>query len=104
MGWLSYILTGWAACGLFLFNPNRVYRKTSKSLTQSNVPSVDEIEVGSNYLDEVLQTPVKSVLAEGLASLYNLIKQDVYILNKTKYIAYKETCTEACRCCSNILC
>ena len=37
----------------------------------------------SCYQDEVPQTPVTPVSAEGLASLHNLIKQDAYTLNET---------------------
>jgi hypothetical protein len=76
------ILARWAACGLFPFNPDRVLRKTPKPPTQSPVPSADEIEVGSSHQDEVPQTPVTLVSAEGLASLHNLIKQDVHTLNE----------------------
>ena len=47
------------------------------------VPSVDEIKLGSCHQDEVPQTPVTPVSAEGLTSLQNLIKQDAYTLNRT---------------------
>jgi hypothetical protein len=82
------IIAGWAACGLFPFNPDRVLRMTPKPPTQSTVPRADEIKVGSCHQDEVPQTPVTPVtpvtlvLAEGLASLQNLIKQDAHTLNK----------------------
>ncbi|TVY62737.1 hypothetical protein LSUE1_G009366 [Lachnellula suecica] len=76
------ILAGWAACGLFPFNPDRVLRKTPKPPTQSTLPSAGEIEVGCSHQDEVPQTPVTPVSAEGLASLHNLIKQDVHTLNE----------------------
>jgi hypothetical protein len=59
---------------------------TPKPLAQSTVLRADEIQVGSCYQDEVLQTlvtPVTSASAEGLVSLQNLIKQDAYTLNKT---------------------
>jgi len=39
--------------------------------------------VGSYHQDEVQQTPVMPVSAEGLASLHNLIKQDAHTLNET---------------------
>ncbi|KAG9228064.1 hypothetical protein BJ875DRAFT_338362, partial [Amylocarpus encephaloides] len=70
------IRKAWAACGLFPLNPDRVLRVTPKPLTQSTVPRADKIRV-------VLQTPVTPVLAEGLASLHSLIKQDTYTLNET---------------------
>jgi hypothetical protein len=67
------ITAAWAACGLFPFNPDRVLRVTPKPPARSDVPS-DEIQVGSCHQDEVPQTPVTPVSAEGLASLQNLIK------------------------------
>ncbi len=39
--------------------------------------------MGSSHQDEVPQTPVTPVSAEGLASLHNLIKQDAHTLNET---------------------
>ncbi|PVH68665.1 hypothetical protein DL98DRAFT_352029, partial [Cadophora sp. DSE1049] len=47
------------------------------------VPRADEIRVGSCHQDEVPQTPVTPVSAEGLASLHHLIKQDAHTLNGT---------------------
>ncbi|MCJ1381230.1 hypothetical protein MMC17_004339 [Xylographa soralifera] len=61
---------------------HRVLRKTPKPPTQSTVPNADEIEVGSSHQDEVPETPVTPVSAEGLVSLHNLIKQDVHTLNE----------------------
>ena len=46
-------------------------------------PRADEIRVDFYYQDEVPQTPVIPVLIEGLVLLYNLIRQDAYILNET---------------------
>lgn len=77
------ITAAWAASGLFPFNPDRVLRHTPKPLAQPTVPGANEIKVGSCYQDEVLQTPVTPVSAEGLASLHNLIKQDTHTLKKT---------------------
>ncbi|PQE29011.1 hypothetical protein CJF30_00004068 [Rutstroemia sp. NJR-2017a BBW] len=77
------IMKAWAACGLFPFNPDRVLRVTPKPPAQSTVPRADEIKVGSCHQDEVPQTPVTPVSAEGLASLHNLIKQDAYRLDGT---------------------
>jgi hypothetical protein len=59
------ITAAWAACGLFPFNPDRVLRVTPKPPAQSTV--ADEIRVGSCHQDEVPQTPVTPVSAEGLA-------------------------------------
>jgi hypothetical protein len=77
------ITAAWAACGLFPFNPDRVLRVTPKAPPQSTVPRADEIRVGSCHQDEVLQTPVTPVSAEGLALLHNLIKQDAHTLDET---------------------
>jgi hypothetical protein len=77
------IMAGWAASGLFPFNPDRVLRVTPKPLAQSTVPRGDEIKVGSYHQDEIPQTPVTPVSVEGLASLHNLIKQDAHTLNGT---------------------
>jgi hypothetical protein len=66
---------------LFPFNPDRVLRVTPKPPAQSTV--ADEIRVGSCHQDEVPQTPVTPVSAEGLASLHSLIKQDAHTLNGT---------------------
>jgi hypothetical protein len=68
---------------LFPFNLDRVLRVTPKPPAQLTVPRADEIEVGSCYYDNVPQTPMTLVLAEGLASLHNLIKQDARTLNGT---------------------
>jgi hypothetical protein len=71
---------------MFPFNPDRVLRVTPKPPAQLTVPRADEIRVGSCYQDEVLQTPVTPVSAEGLASLHNLIKQDAHTLNETSIL------------------
>jgi len=68
---------------LFPFNLDRVLKVTPKPPAQSTVPRADEIRVSSCHQDEVPQTPVTPVSAEGLASLYNLIKQDAHTLNET---------------------
>ena len=81
------IMAGWAACGLFPFNPDRVLRVTPKPPVQSTVPRADEIEVGASHQDDVPTcqdvppTPVTPVSAEGVVSLQNLIKQDAHTLN-----------------------
>lgn len=77
------ITFAWAACGLFSFNSNKVLRVTLRPPAQSIIPRADEIKVGSCYQNEILQTPVTPVLAKGLASLHNLIKQDVHTLKRT---------------------
>lgn len=76
------ILAGWAACGLFPYNPDRVFRKVPKPITQLAVPRADEGEVGSCQQDEFPPTPITPVSAEGFISLHNLIKQDAHTLNE----------------------
>jgi hypothetical protein len=76
------ILAGWAACGLFPFNPDRVLRKTPKPLAQLVIPRAVEEGVGSRQQDEFPRTPLTPVSAEGFMSLHNLIKQDAHTLNK----------------------
>ncbi|KAF4634577.1 hypothetical protein G7Y89_g3524 [Cudoniella acicularis] len=77
------ITSVWAACGLFLFNPDRVLRKTPKPPPLSTVSMVDDIEVGVCQQDEVPQTPMTPITAEAIMSLYDLIKQDSYTLDET---------------------
>jgi len=69
------IMAAWAACGLFPFNPDRVLSVTPKPPAQLDARSADETMVDS--FSQVPQTPVTPVSAEGVASLHNLIKQDV---------------------------
>jgi hypothetical protein len=76
------ITAGWAASGLFPFNPERVLRDTPKPLPELTV--LDEV-VGFCLQDEVLQipvTPVTPVTTEALTSLHNLIKQEACALNE----------------------
>jgi hypothetical protein len=82
-------MAGWAACGLFPFNPDRVLRVTPKPPVQSTVLRADEKEVSASHQDDVLPTrqddvpptPVTPVSAEGVVSLQNLIKKDAHTLN-----------------------
>jgi hypothetical protein len=67
---------------LFPFNLDRVLRVTPKPPAQSTVPRADEIQVGACHQDNVPLTPMTLVLAEGVASLHNLIKRDAHTLNE----------------------
>jgi hypothetical protein len=70
------IKAGWAATGLFPFDPKRVLRDIPKPLAELTVP---DRPVEFCPQDEVLLTPVTPVTpmtTEGLSSLHNLIKQD----------------------------
>jgi hypothetical protein len=68
---------------LFLFNPARVLNHVLKPVAEVVVLRPDI--ASTNAPDEVLQTlvtPVTPVTAEALTSLHNIIKQDIYVLNK----------------------
>jgi hypothetical protein len=78
------IIAGFAASGLFPFNPDRVLRSMPKPLADLTIPKADEVNVEACRENEVPQTPVTPVSAEGLASLRNLIiEQDAGALNET---------------------
>lgn len=77
------IKAGFAASGLFPFNPDRVLRHMPKPPADITVPKANEVKVGSCPQDVVLQTPVTPVSAEGFMSLQDLIKQDAYTLDDT---------------------
>lgn len=72
------IAAGWAATGLFPFNPERVLRHTPKPSTELTVSKAHEVM--SCPQDQVLQTPITPitpVTTEALTSLHNLIKQEL---------------------------
>ena len=78
------IVAGWAATGLFPFNPERVLRGVQKPPAKLTVPKAND--VGPHLQEEVLQTPatpVSLVTTEALTSLQNLIQQDAHALDKT---------------------
>lgn len=75
------IVAGWAATGLFPFNPRKVFQDIPKPPSEHAVPTANGV-VGSCAQDEVLRTPVTPVTTEALSPLYNLIKQDVNELDK----------------------
>ncbi|KAH8588708.1 hypothetical protein B0O99DRAFT_600493 [Bisporella sp. PMI_857] len=83
------IKAGFAASGLFLFNPDRVLRSMPKppaEPTEPAIPSADEVRVVScrQDVDIEVQTPVTPVSAEGFMSLQNLIiQQDAHALDET---------------------
>jgi len=78
------IKAGFAACGLFPFNPERVLRDIPKPPTELIIPKADTVKGGPNPQDEVLRTPVTPVSAEGLMSLQSLIiKRDANTLDET---------------------
>jgi hypothetical protein len=75
------IKTGFAASGLFPFNPERVLRLVPKPPAEPTLAVTNAVPCQE---DDVPQTPVTPVLAEGLMSLQNLIlKQDAHALDET---------------------
>jgi hypothetical protein len=78
------IKAGFAASGLFPFNPDRVLRDMPKPPADLTMPKADEVKVGSCPQDVVLQTPVTPVSVETFMALQNLIiKQDAHALDET---------------------
>jgi hypothetical protein len=67
------IKAGFAASGLFLFNPDRVLRDMPKPPANLTISKADEVKVGSYLQDVVLQTLVILVSAEAFMLLQNLI-------------------------------
>jgi hypothetical protein len=79
------IQAGWAATGLFPFNPERVFRNTPKPPAQLPVLGANETEVLPCAQDEVSQppiTPITPVTAEALIPFHNLIREDVRALDE----------------------
>lgn len=75
---------GFAATGLFPFNPDRVLRGIPKPPAELTISRVKQMNVGPHPQDTVPQTPVTPVSAEGLLSLQNLIiKHDAHALDET---------------------
>ncbi|RII24871.1 hypothetical protein CUC08_Gglean005686 [Alternaria sp. MG1] len=78
------IRAGWAATGLYPFNPERVL----KDIPRPPVEVIPEATLaGTSAADIVLQTPitpVTPVTAEALTSLHNVIKQDTNVPDETR--------------------
>jgi hypothetical protein len=93
------IKAGFAASGLFPFNPDRVLRSMPGPPAEPAIPRADEVEVGSCRQDVELQTPVTLVSAEAFMSLQNLIIQrDAHALDKTSkqnLVRHLQICTKA---------
>ena len=87
---LKNIKAGFAASGLFPFNPDRLLRSMPAPVAQPAVPRVDEVRVGPCRQEIEPQTPVTTVTpvtpvsAEAFTALQNLIFQrHVHTLDKT---------------------
>jgi hypothetical protein len=82
---LKNIVAGFAASGLFPFNPNRVLRSIPKPVADLAVPQANEMNDEICHRNEAPRTPVTPVTAEGLMSLRNLIiEQDADALDEAK--------------------
>src|SRR5436305_7812636 len=66
------ILAGWAKCGLWPFNPDRVLKHIQKPPAELTIQA-DEVNMRSCPQDEVLQTPVTPASAEALLSLQHFV-------------------------------
>ncbi|KAH8758851.1 hypothetical protein BGZ57DRAFT_733460, partial [Hyaloscypha finlandica] len=93
------IKAGFAASGLFPFNPDRVLRSMPAPPAEPAIPSADEVEVGSCRQDVEPQTPMTPVSAESFMSLQNLIIQrDAHALDETSkqnLARHLQKCTKA---------
>lgn len=80
------IRSGFSACGLFPFNPNRVLQSMPKPPPEQTPVDTNEIEAVTNPQDAVQSpiTPVTPVTTQGIASLQNtIIKQATQCLDQT---------------------
>jgi len=78
------IKAGFAASGLFPFNPDKVLKSMPAPLAEPAILRTDEVRVGSCWQNVKPQTPVTPVSAEAFVSLQNLIIQRyAYALDKT---------------------
>jgi hypothetical protein len=93
------IKAGFAASGLFPFNPDRVLRSMPAPRAEPAIPSADEVKVGSCRQDVEPQTPVTPASAESFMSLQNLIIQrDAHALDETSkqnLARHLQKCTKA---------
>ncbi len=72
------IKAGFAASGLFPFNPERVLKSMPAPPAKPAIPRADEVKLGSCRQDVEPQTPVTPVSAEAFVSLQNLIIQSYW--------------------------
>jgi hypothetical protein len=79
------IRAGWAATGLYPFNPERVLKDIPRPPVEVVVP--EATIASTSRADTVLQkpiTPVTPMTAEALTSLHNVIKQDTNVPDETR--------------------
>jgi hypothetical protein len=79
------IRSGWAATGLYPFNPDIVLRDIPKPQAEIVVPrTATTITNTQDAPPQTLVTPVTPVTAEALTSLHDMIKQDTHVPDQTK--------------------
>lgn len=84
------IRSGWAATGLYPFNPDRVLREIPKPQVEIVVPrTATTINNTQDATPQKLVTPVTPVTAEALTSLHDMIKQDTHVPDQTKMRIHK---------------
>lgn len=77
------IKAGFAASGLFPFNPDRVLKSVPQPVPTLLVSVASTVIVGPSLQENILQTPATPVSAEGLMSLQNrIIKHNAYALKE----------------------
>jgi hypothetical protein len=80
------IRSGFSACGLFPFNPDRVLQSMPKPPTELTLIDANEVEAATNSQDTVQSptTPVTPVTTQGIALLPNIImKQATQCFDQT---------------------
>lgn len=85
------IKSGFAAAGLFPFNPDRVLKTMSKPPPEPTTAEAEREQqlVEPSYLEDEVQSPTTPVSVEGLVSLHNMIVQQ-----KNSTHASNETSTQ----------
>ncbi|KAF2266257.1 hypothetical protein CC78DRAFT_597108 [Lojkania enalia] len=77
------VKAGFAASGLFPFNPDRVLRSVPQPVPELTASVANKVIVGLSLQEDIPQTPATPVSADGLMSLETLIiKQDAYALKE----------------------
>ena len=76
------IRAGWAKAGLFPFDPDKVLCDIPKPSAAAAESRIYEVNVDSCMRDQTPQTPTTPVSAEAVASLHDLIREDVAMLDE----------------------
>ncbi|KAI1670786.1 DDE superfamily endonuclease [Pyrenophora tritici-repentis] len=79
------IRAGWAATGLYPFNPERVLKDIPRPPVEVVIPGAAIIDtITPDVMLQTPITPVTPVTAEALTSLHNVIKQDTSVPDETR--------------------